>query len=639
MPPKLIVEVVGDTSKLNKSLKQTETRLQKFGRNVDAAASGKRGGLGSSAALLRGGGIAVGLGIASKVALDATNKASDLNEQIAKSRQVFGNSSRAIEDWSKTTATSMGLSRREALTATGTFGNLFATVKIGPAAAGEMSKSLVKLAGDLASFNNADPSEVLDALRSGLIGEAEPLRRFGVLLSETRVQQQAMADTGKTNAKELTNQEKAFARYKIILQDTSKAQGDYARTAGGLANQQRTLAAQVDDLQVKLGELLVPALENVVTQLNFGITAAQQFGAALGAIKLPDFLGGGSGSGLAANISGLALTPGLAPIILSKAVLDKLGLTGGAGGAVTPGQLAAALGVPIGSLGFDPRLVTSGAAPGAFGATAGPQTQFKFGGAKPTPAVTGLSTALQLRELDARIGGNRNTLKGVLAEEATVLRGLLKDITLKPAEKVTIKEALLGVTEEIRGIDAAIISDADAKAAAAKSVADALKAKQKSNAAKLAAAAKAAAAAVAKANKDIADALTKQASDIKSAVLDALDTQHEKITNKRALTDALKDLRLAKLLGGSADIEQANRAVADARFAILRQGVEDAPVTLAGTERGRGTILGVAGITININGAENPDAIARTVINILNRSRKHGVNQLSGSSPNHNTMT
>jgi hypothetical protein len=288
----LRINVIGDNRKLTKTLKDTETKTNAFAKRLEAAAAGgalasrggAAGGLASSAALLRGGGIALGAGIAARQVQLLTTSASDLNEQLTKSQQVFGDSSASVEKWSKTTAKSMGISRTAALEATGTFGNLFATVKIAPAAAAQMSQALVTLAADLASFNNANPTDVLDALRSGLIGEAEPLRRFGVLLSETRVQQVAMANTGKTNAKALTDQEKALARYQIILKDTVKAQGDFARTSEGLANQQRKLKAQTDDLKVSLGKGLLPVMTEMTKLMTEGVGAAALFGEKLGKV-------------------------------------------------------------------------------------------------------------------------------------------------------------------------------------------------------------------------------------------------------------------------------------------------------------------------------------------------------------------
>lgn len=262
--PKLLVEIVGDNRKLRKAQAESLTGTKQWAAKLEGiqagTALGGRGGLGSSAALLKGGGIALGAGIAAQKVRELTQAASDLNEQQTKSQAVFGKSAESIADWSDTTAKALGISKRASLEASGTFGNLFSTVGIVGDNAALMSKQLVGLASDLASFNNADPSDVLDAIRSGLIGEAEPLRRFGVLLSETRVQQQAMADTGKTTAKSLTAQDKATARYKIILADTTKAQGDFARTSDGLANKQRILAANTEDLQGKLGKGLLPVM-------------------------------------------------------------------------------------------------------------------------------------------------------------------------------------------------------------------------------------------------------------------------------------------------------------------------------------------------------------------------------------------
>jgi hypothetical protein len=266
----LLVRIVGDDRDLqralgntNRRLEQIDTRTQTFGRNIGRAFAAA--------------GIALGTAEVFRLAGDAVDAASALNEEISKSQQVFGASSEAIEDWSQTTASAFGISQRAALEATGVFGNLFRVVDIAPDQAADMSRALVELAADLSSFNNADPSDVLQALRSGLIGEVEPLRRFGVLLSEARVQQVAMAQTGKDNVKELTNQEKALARYQIILRDTAPAQGDFARTSEGLANQSRVLRANLDDLSANIGSVLVPVLTDATDAANLLFIALDRF--------------------------------------------------------------------------------------------------------------------------------------------------------------------------------------------------------------------------------------------------------------------------------------------------------------------------------------------------------------------------
>lgn len=255
--------------------------------------------------------------------------ASDLNESITKTQAVFKGASPAVEAFAKTAATSIGQSRQQALEATATFGNLFRAMGTGPKQAANLSTHLVTLAGDLASFNNVSPQEALEALRSGIVGEVEPLRKFGVNLSQTAIQAKALATGivqptknlaeikiasqkaelaqsaytkavakhGKTsdeakrasialetsqkalekatkgNVAPLTAQQKATAAYKLIMEQTKLAQGDFQRTSGGLANQQRILSAQFIDAKAKIGTVLLPVIITLVGWVRDAITA------------------------------------------------------------------------------------------------------------------------------------------------------------------------------------------------------------------------------------------------------------------------------------------------------------------------------------------------------------------------------
>jgi len=277
----LLVRIIGDDRSLQQAFTRTERRTKQFEGRMSSANQSVRGllsGAGGRSSLLFGSGAFLSTAAITAGLAKSIQAASDLNEEVAKSRQLFGAASGAVESWAQTTADGIGVARVQALAATGTFGNLFSTVGLGQEAAAGMSQELVQLAADLASFNNADISDVLAAIRSGLIGEAEPLRRYGVLLSEARVQQLAMATTGKGNVKELTNQEKALARFNIILQDTTSAQGDFARTSDGLANQTRILRAQLNDLSADLGTKLLPGMVAVVRGANDLIDAFTQAG-------------------------------------------------------------------------------------------------------------------------------------------------------------------------------------------------------------------------------------------------------------------------------------------------------------------------------------------------------------------------
>ncbi|WP_405061899.1 hypothetical protein OG474_09660 [Kribbella sp. NBC_01505] len=200
---------------------------------------------------------------------DAVNGASDLSESTSKVGVVFKSSAAQILQASQTSAKGMGLSKEAYLAATGTLGNLLVSLDLAPQKAADMSQQMVKLAGDLASFNNVSPEEALDALKAGLTGEAEPLKKFGVNMNDATLKAQALKMGLIKSTKDALNpQTKALAAQALIMAQTKTAQGDFARTSGGLANQQRILAAQFLDVKAKVGGALLPIITTLVTFLN-----------------------------------------------------------------------------------------------------------------------------------------------------------------------------------------------------------------------------------------------------------------------------------------------------------------------------------------------------------------------------------
>lgn len=195
--------------------------------------------------------------------------ASSYEESLNKVNVVFEDSAGVVSEWSKTTAKDIGLSSAKALEAAGTYGNLFTAQGMGSDAAAEMSVALVNLSADMASFNNAAPEDVLLALRSGLSGEIEPLKKFGVAMNEALMKTKAMEMGLGSNIQKLSESEKIQVRYAIIMEQTAKAQGDFARTSGGLANQQRILKAQWEESLRILGTNLLPIVLKLVQGLNW----------------------------------------------------------------------------------------------------------------------------------------------------------------------------------------------------------------------------------------------------------------------------------------------------------------------------------------------------------------------------------
>jgi len=210
--------------------------------------------------------IAVGAALAggalvAAFAVKGVQASSDLSEQISKASVVFGAASDSVIAFSKTTASSLGISQRAALEATGTFGNMLVPMGFARAEAAKVSTRFVQLAADMASFNNSTPEEALDALRSGLAGESEPLRKFGVFLSDARLKQEALSLGIYKGKGALDANAKAQATYALILKDTKDTQGDFGRTVGeSLPNQLRIARAEFEELQASLGNKLIPVM-------------------------------------------------------------------------------------------------------------------------------------------------------------------------------------------------------------------------------------------------------------------------------------------------------------------------------------------------------------------------------------------
>ncbi len=249
-------EIASLYAKIGADLSALDAGLQKTYDKLNAAA-GKVGALGDR--------MTVGLSLPlAGAGVAAVKFASDLNESMNKSQVVFGAFAEQVEAFSQNAPRAFGMTQQAALEAAGTFGNLFTSMELGQEQSAKMSMGLVQLAADLGSFNNIDPTIVLEKLRSGLVGEVEPLRTLGINLTVAAAQAKAMEMGLAANVKALTPAQLAMARYALILEQSKNAQGDFDRTSEGLANSLRTLKAEAIGLATGIGTSLLPMAQSLV---------------------------------------------------------------------------------------------------------------------------------------------------------------------------------------------------------------------------------------------------------------------------------------------------------------------------------------------------------------------------------------
>jgi hypothetical protein len=257
--PPIMVQIAADVSQLKAGLAQAEASIKGVNNTVATANTGMQNMLGTAKRMAGAMGAAFAATQVVQFGKDVVMAASSMNESISKVNVVFGQNADAVFAFGDSAAKSMGMSNQAAIEAAGTYGNLFQAFGIGQGKATEMSTSLVQLAADLGSFNNTSTEEAINALRSGLSGETEPLKRFGVALNETTLKAKAFEMGFGTIKGAMDPAIKAQVTYALVLEQTKLAQGDYARTADGTANTMKTLSAQFADAKVAIGDLVLPA--------------------------------------------------------------------------------------------------------------------------------------------------------------------------------------------------------------------------------------------------------------------------------------------------------------------------------------------------------------------------------------------
>ena len=209
-------------------------------------------------------GLAVG-GLAA-ASVPMINAATDLAETQSKVGVIFGDAAGQINAFAADAAKSLGQSKQQAMDAAATFAVFGKSAGLSGGDLATFSTDLTALASDLASFNNTSPDEAIQAIGAALRGEAEPMRRYGVLLDDATMRQKAFEMGLISSTKEaLTPANKVLAAQALIMEKTADAQGDFARTSDGLANKQRILSAQFANVQAQIGEKLLPVALRLAT--------------------------------------------------------------------------------------------------------------------------------------------------------------------------------------------------------------------------------------------------------------------------------------------------------------------------------------------------------------------------------------
>ena len=213
--------------------------------------------------------IAVGVAVAAFTALGYVvgrvmrrliTEASDAAEMYSKFQVVFGQFAEGVAARLDMMARAVGRSRWELIQMAATVQDTFVPLGFARNVAAELSQAVTQLAVDVASFNNIADSEVIRDFTSALVGNHEAVRKYGVIITMARLEQELFNLGVEGGLKAATEQQKVLARLSILFNDTKDAQGDAARTANSWANVMRGLAGIFRDTRISVGMALKDAL-------------------------------------------------------------------------------------------------------------------------------------------------------------------------------------------------------------------------------------------------------------------------------------------------------------------------------------------------------------------------------------------
>lgn len=247
-----------------------DTRMDTSGvQNGVSAIKQSFNGLGSAVkkiGLLIGGAFAVGKLV--QFGKECVELGSDLAEVQNVVDVTFTTMSDKVNEFAKNAMTSAGLSETMAKRYVGTFGAMSKSFGFSEQQAYDMSTALTQLTGDVASFYNISQDLAYIKLKSVFTGETETLKDLGVVMTQSALDQYALANGyGKTTS-EMTEQEKVALRLAFVQKQLSAASGDFIRTSDSWANQMRVMQLQIQSLKATVGQGLINIFTPVIKVIN-----------------------------------------------------------------------------------------------------------------------------------------------------------------------------------------------------------------------------------------------------------------------------------------------------------------------------------------------------------------------------------
>lgn len=215
------------------------------------------------------------------VSFKLAKMASDANEIQSRFNYVFGEMSKDANKWAEDFADSFNQSTSEIKSMMATLQDTLVPMGVAEEKAFTLNKTITQLAIDMSSFANVPLEQAMNDIQSAIVGQSRPMRKYGSVLTETRVKANALKEGIIDTDRELTEQEKILSRVNLMMQDMSKAQGDYKRTQDSFANRLRETRNLLKNIGEESGTYVLPQISALLSHVQSGINWFDQLPAPL----------------------------------------------------------------------------------------------------------------------------------------------------------------------------------------------------------------------------------------------------------------------------------------------------------------------------------------------------------------------
>ena len=192
----------------------------------------------------------------------------DFEQALGKMNVVFEENSRNIEQWAQNSLKDFGLARSTAITLATDFGALFKGMGISIKETEEWSTTLAERTMDLANFYNVTVEETTTALNAIVTGQTEPLRKFGINMTQAALQEYAYSQHIRKRVSDMTEAEKVQLRYNYVIEKTNIAVGTTARESDSATGQINKFKESIKELGISFSEQILPIITPVIEWLN-----------------------------------------------------------------------------------------------------------------------------------------------------------------------------------------------------------------------------------------------------------------------------------------------------------------------------------------------------------------------------------